>query len=139
MKSRIATKSLNHCLCVVQLTAAPSATNAFRFAVAKPRAQAACAKIALNRFAGARVATVVRHLGRGVQVASTSGSGSVASSVASGSSRSGTDTPDLISRTSLRIRVGSTKCSGISGQGSVAETSLVIVINTPILSSRQWP
>src|SRR5260221_10047311 len=41
------------------------------------------------------------------------------------------------SRASLRMRVGSTNCSGISGHGSLAETSLCIVINRPILSSRQ--
>lgn len=84
MKSSMATKSLNHLLCVVQLTAAPSATNALRFAVAKPRAQAACASIALNFFAGARVATLVRIWGRGVQVVSVSGSDSAVLSAASG-------------------------------------------------------
>src|SRR4051794_3016822 len=58
MKLRIGTKSRNHCRCVVPLVLAPSATKALGLAPKKPRANAAAARIAPNRFAPARVPTI---------------------------------------------------------------------------------
>src|SRR5262249_12914665 len=126
--------------CVVQLVSAPSATKALRFAPKKPRAKAAAARIAPNDFPPARVPTIdlTRTLG-GVYSAHSSRGLAGSSSAGSATPSSPAGVPRLISRTSLGIFKGLTNVSGSSGEGSALDSSLVIVINRPILSSRQWP
>ena len=100
----------------------------------KPRRQAAAANCLPNASMVSRVATTLRT--------STSGRpGRVADAGASaGSSFTGaspTAEKPLISREICPIRRGSTKISGIVGQGSTAEVSLVIDNKQPTFVSRQ--